>query len=69
MQKRELEELPQKIDTLESKQKHLFEAMSDPMFYKKDKDEIARATSDLERVEQEIEAAYLRWEELENMKN
>ncbi len=30
MQKRELNDLPKKIDTLESRQKELFEAMSDP---------------------------------------
>ena len=68
MQKRELEALPQKIDTLESRQKELFEAMSDPQFYKKDKEEIARVKTDLDRVEREIEAAYLRWEELESLR-
>jgi ABC transport system ATP-binding/permease protein len=67
MQKRELKDLPQKIDTLESSQKKLFEAMSDPLFYKKSKEEIARAKAHLDRVENEIETAYLRWQELENM--
>ena len=67
MQIRELNDLPQKIDTLESRQKGLYEAMSDPMFYKKEKAEIARIKAHLDRVENEIEAAYLRWEELENM--
>jgi ATP-binding cassette subfamily F protein uup len=67
MQKRELNDLPKKIDTLESRQKELFEAMSDPLFYKKGKAEIARVKAHLDRVENEIETAYLRWEELENM--
>ena len=67
MQKRELKDLPQKIDTLESRQKELYEAMSDPQFYQKDKAEIARVKANLDRVENDIETAYLRWQELENM--
>ena len=67
MQKRELNDLPRKLDTLESRQKELYEAMSDPLFYKKDKEEIARMKADLDRLENEIEATYLRWEELENI--
>ncbi|RTZ98504.1 MAG: ABC transporter ATP-binding protein [Deltaproteobacteria bacterium] len=65
MQQRELEQLPRKIETLESEQKELFAIVSDPMFYKKEKDEILRINSDLARVEADIEKAYLRWEELE----
>lgn len=41
--------------------------MSDPLFYKKDKEEIARMKANLDRLENEIEATYLRWEELENI--
>jgi ABC transport system ATP-binding/permease protein len=67
MQKRELNDLPQKIEALELKKKELYEIMSDSQFYKKDKEEIARVKSNLDRVEQEIESAYLRWVELEEM--
>jgi ATP-binding cassette subfamily F protein uup len=67
MQERELNDLPQKIDALESSQKELFEAMSDPLFYKKSKEEIARVKAHLDRVENEIETAYLRWQELDSM--
>ena len=42
--------------------------MSDPLFYKKDKVEIAGVKSDFDRVEREIETAYRRWEELEEVK-
>jgi ATP-binding cassette subfamily F protein uup len=66
MQKRELQELPQKIEALESSQKELFAEMADPLFYKKDRDEIATAKSDLKRIQQDIDGAYRRWEELEN---
>jgi ATP-binding cassette subfamily F protein uup len=65
MQKREMQSLPQKIEDMESKQKELFAFLSDPLFYKKGKDEIARIKSDLDRIEREIETAYRRWEELE----
>jgi ATP-binding cassette subfamily F protein uup len=68
MQKREIQDLPQKIEDLESAQKELFEILSDPSFYKKEKNEIAGVKSDLDRVEREIETAYRRWEELETMK-
>jgi ATP-binding cassette subfamily F protein uup len=67
MEKRELEGLPQKIDALESEQKDLYEAMSDPLFYKKGKEEIATVKTRLDKVEHEIETAYLRWEELESV--
>ena len=67
MQQREIQDLPQKIEALESEQKELFAILSDPLFYKKEKDEIAGVKSDLNRVEREIETAYRRWEELETM--
>ena len=65
MEKREMQRLPQKIEALETKQKELFALLSDPLFYKKDKDEIAGVKSDLDRTEREIESAYHRWEQLE----
>jgi len=67
MQNRELQDLPQKIEALESTQKELFAILSDPLFYKKEKDEMTRIKSDLNRVERDIEIAYRRWEELEKL--
>jgi ATP-binding cassette subfamily F protein uup len=69
MQKREMQNLPQKIEALESEQKELVAVLSDPLFYKKEKYEIAEAKSHLDRVEGEIETAYRRWEELEKMQS
>ena len=68
IQKRELQDLPQKIEALESKQKELVAILSDPLLYKI-KGEIAGVKSDLDRVEQEIETSYRRWEELETIKS
>ena len=65
-QQRELETLPQQIDALESEQKRLYQVMSDPLFYQQQAgDEIARTQARLEGIDREIEAACLRWEELE----
>jgi ATP-binding cassette subfamily F protein uup len=69
MQQREMQELPQKIEALEAKHKELFAILSDPLFYKKEKEEIAGVKADLDRVEGEIETAYRRWEELETIKS
>jgi ATP-binding cassette subfamily F protein uup len=69
MQQREMQVLPQKIEALESEQKELFAILSDPLFYKKEKDEIAGVKSNLDRIEREIETAYRRWEELETIKS
>jgi len=67
MEKRELKELPLKIDAFEAEQKELYTAMSDPMFYKKGKVEITKVQTHLAELEDEIKAAYLRWEALENI--
>lgn len=64
-EKQELNDLPQLIEKLESSQKELYNMMSDPLFYKMEKNEIARIQSQLEETEKAIENAYIRWEELE----
>ncbi len=66
-QQRELEALPHQIEALEAEQKNLYQAMSDPSFYQQTGDEIAGAKVRLEVLEQEIETACLRWEELESL--
>ncbi len=64
-EKREFEELPRKIHTLELEQQGLYALMADPLLYKKGKDEIARIKTELAGLDQAIETAYLRWEELD----
>ena len=41
--------------------------MFDPMFYKEGKEEITRVQTHFAELENEIEAAYLRWEAFENI--
>jgi len=69
MEKRELKDLPQKIDALESEQQALYETLSDPLFYRKIKEEIREVKTRLHEVEHDIEAAYRRWEALESIED
>jgi len=69
MEKRELENLPQQIDTLEAEQEKLYATLSDPIFYKEDKEKIAAVKTRLDAVERDIKDAYHRWEALEGIEN
>jgi ATP-binding cassette subfamily F protein uup len=66
-EKRELKDLPQQIETLESEQQKLYATLSDPRFYKKPKEEIRNVKTCLKDVEHNIETAYRRWEALESI--
>ena len=66
-EKRELETLPQQIEILETERERLFSELSNPLFYRKEKDEIQRIRGRLEAVEREIATGYARWERLEVM--
>lgn len=67
MEQRELEALPGKIEALEAKHSALCATLSDPDFFKKEKDRIAAVKTDLEKVEQDLGAAFERWEHLEEI--
>ena len=67
-QKRELAELPLRIETLEAKVHALTIAMATPTFYQQDSAEIAQAVSQLKELQDELAQAYQRWEELEKLK-
>ncbi len=66
-ERRELGELPRKIEGLEAERRLLFERMATPEFYAGPGAEIARARARLETLEEEIRAAYARWMELESL--
>jgi ATP-binding cassette subfamily F protein uup len=66
-EKRELEALPARIESLETERKALHDAMGDPSFYQRDRAEIAKATTRLEELESELAIVYERWEELESL--
>lgn len=62
---RELENLPQLIDELETAQANLQQKMAEPSFYQQPGSEIARLTQELTQLDQRLQAAYARWEELD----
>jgi ATP-binding cassette subfamily F protein uup len=62
----ELEHLPKLIEQLEAEQEELHQAMADPAFYQKTKEEIAAATARAEEIPNLLEEAFERWEKLEN---
>jgi ATP-binding cassette subfamily F protein uup len=62
---RELEGLPQHIESLEAEQVQLHDKLAEPNFYRQPGAEISRVTARLEELQQELRAAYTRWEALE----
>ncbi|MFC1589824.1 ATP-binding cassette domain-containing protein, partial [Pseudomonadota bacterium] len=62
---RDLDALPVKIETLEAEVERLHAEMADPAFFQKDKDVIVKAQDLLKATEQQLEASYQRWEELD----
>jgi ATP-binding cassette subfamily F protein uup len=65
---RELKELPGRIEVLEEEQKQLYAKMADESFYKDDGNAMAGAKARLSKLEQLLEEAYSRWEELETVR-
>lgn len=63
-QKRELELVTKKIEELESRQKELHALLSDPCVYQRNSKAAAEYAAALKAVEQELQPAYQRWEEL-----
>ena len=66
-EKRELESLPATIESLDAKLAELHEVMARPEFYKQPPTEIARQQAETKRLQQDLDAAYARWEELEQI--
>ena len=67
-QKKELAELPQRIEKLEADIHALAAAMADPSFYQQDSAEITRVVNQLKEMQDELAQAYHRWEELEKLR-
>jgi ABC transport system ATP-binding/permease protein len=64
-EKRELEELPKRIEMLEAEQHQLTVQMEDPAFYKQDGATITQAVNRLQELQEELSRVYHRWAELE----
>lgn len=66
-EKRELEQIPAKIDDLETEQKRLYEVLGDVATYKNENSDIADLQKQLTSLETELDALYERWEQLEEL--
>ena len=64
-ERRELEELPALIETLETRQSEVNQSISSADFYQKDKETIASTLEELKKLEVSLEKYYARWDELE----
>jgi ABC transport system ATP-binding/permease protein len=65
-EKKELEAIPKLIETLETEQQQLHNAMASPDFYKKCED-IAAVTARLKELGKQLENTYARWQILEEL--
>ncbi|MGH7138552.1 MAG: hypothetical protein ACREHD_22615 [Pirellulales bacterium] len=64
-EKQELAALPRRIEILEEQRRALHDAMANPAFFRRPGPEIAQDNAKLSALEQELVAAYERWEALE----
>ena len=62
---RELEQLPARIETLETAIAQRTQAMQSPQFFKQDAAAISAANQALAALQLELDAAYARWQNLE----
>ncbi len=62
---RELDQLPKKIDTLEKQIEAITNEMAEPAFYQQDQTTIADTGNQLKALQEELDACFARWEELE----
>jgi ABC transport system ATP-binding/permease protein len=62
---RELEQLPTRIEELETRVAALTDALADPAFYQRDAAAITAHNAELAQVQAQLDAAYARWAELD----
>ncbi len=65
-EQRELEALPMQIEAMETEQEELHTTMADPAFYRLGGENVTAARERLESLNRDLEAAYGRWETLED---
>lgn len=68
-EERELEQLPQLLEKLEENLTALQDEVSNPAFFEQSHEYTSAKLQELAEKEQELESAFLRWEELEAKKN
>lgn len=66
-ERRELDELPKRIELLEIEQRKIHDEMAEPTFYRQDGSTISRTKARLEALEADLAACFKRWESLEEL--
>jgi len=66
LERREFDELPARIEALETEQRALGDAIADPAFYKEPAAAIDAALERAQRIESELAALYERWDALDS---
>ncbi len=66
-EKKDLEELPVRIESLETERDTLYESLADPDFYRQDGNKLPVAKARIEQLEKDIAAAYEKWDLLETI--
>jgi ATP-binding cassette subfamily F protein uup len=64
-EQRELKQLPEKIQALEAEQTQLTTLISDPVLFQRNQEQGSEALQRLQAVGKELDAAYARWETLD----
>jgi ATP-binding cassette subfamily F protein uup len=67
-EQKELDALPQTIESLEREQQELFQTAGDPGLYKNGRAEIVATNNRLEELQRLLAEAYVRWEQLEQLR-
>jgi ATP-binding cassette subfamily F protein uup len=67
-EQKELDGLPAQIEALEAQIAELHTAMAVPEFYKQSGDQIAAVQAQLKGLEENLTAAFVRWETLESLR-
>jgi ATP-binding cassette subfamily F protein uup len=65
-EKREMEELPRRIERMESELQELHARIASPEFYKEPSDAIARALARTDELKGSLHDAYARWDDLDS---
>jgi ATP-binding cassette subfamily F protein uup len=66
-EQRELDAIPERIQLLEAEQRELQAALSDPKLFRQGPAEATTSLERLQRLTEELEAAYTRWDALESL--
>jgi ATP-binding cassette subfamily F protein uup len=66
-EKKDLEELPGRIESLEAERDGLYVSLADPDFYRQDGSRISTFKARMEELEKDITAAYEQWDLLESI--